>query len=157
MGVSGCGKTAVGRQLAWALRLPFYDADDFHPSHNIDKMKSGIPLTDHDRQPWLKKLAEELSGWKQTSGAVLACSALKEDYRRLLSSSTTIEWIYLSASFDAIYQRMKKRTHFMKAELLQSQFDTLEVPNYGIHIISENSVKETVSKILPLLEQNHAE
>ena len=157
MGVSGCGKTSVGRQLGWSLKLPFYDADDFHPTSNIEKMKSGVPLTDHDRYPWLKQLALEVKAWENEGGAVLACSALKEEYRQLLSLNTEIQWVYLAASFEVIYERMKKRDHFMKADLLQSQFDTLEVPNYGIQVTSEPSIKETVDKILSLLEQNEAE
>lgn len=151
MGVSGSGKTSVGRQLGWSLEQPFYDADDFHPKSNIEKMKSGIPLTDQDRHPWLNRLALEIQGWEKEGGAVLACSALKEDYRRTLSHKTDIQWIHLTASFDLIYQRMKQRNHFMKPELLQSQFDALEVPNYGIHVASEQSVKGTVAKILSLL------
>lgn len=157
MGVSGCGKTSVGRHLGWSLKLPFFDADDFHPTSNIEKMKSGVPLTDHDRLPWLQQLASEIEGWEKDKGAVLACSALKEEYRRILSAKTNIQWVYLAASFDVIYERMKKRNHFMKAEMLRSQFDTLEVPNYGIQVNSELGVDETVDKILSLLEQNEAE
>jgi len=152
MGVSGCGKTSVGRQLGWSLKLPFYDADDFHSTDNIEKMKSGVPLTDHDRTPWLVKLASEIKKWKNDGGAILACSALKEDYRQILSEKTDIQWIYLAADFDVIYQRMKKRDHFMKAEMLQSQFDTLEVPKYGLQVASLQTVKETTAKILSLLE-----
>ena len=157
MGVSGSGKTSVGRQLGWSLKLPFYDADDFHSMSNIEKMKSGVPLTDYDRYPWLQQLASEIQVWEQGGGAVLACSALKEEYRQLLSQNTEIQWVYLAASFDVISKRMKKRDHFMKADLLQSQFDTLEVPNYGIQVANEPSIKETVDKILSLLEQNEAE
>ena len=151
MGVSGCGKTTIVRQLGWALNLPFYDADDFHPAQNIEKMKSGTPLNDADRQPWLDLLAEEIEGWDNSGGAVLACSALKENYRRTLSAKVTVQWVYLVANYDVIYKRMKKRNHFMKPELLQSQFDTLEVPAYGIHINSDGNVKQTVQKILALI------
>ena len=156
MGVSGCGKTSVGRELAWSLKLPFYDADDFHPLSNIEKMKSGVPLTDHDRTPWLQGLASEMQDWNDDGGAVLACSALKEEYRQLLSTNTEIQWVYLAASFDVIYERMTQRDHFMKPEMLRSQFETLEVPNYGIQVTSEPSLKDTVDKILSLLEQNEA-
>lgn len=151
MGVSGCGKTSVGRQLGWSLKLPFYDADDFHPSTNIEKMKSGVPLTDDDRRPWLVTLATEIQKWENDGGAILACSALKEAYRQLLSEKTNIQWVYLAADFDVIYQRMKQRDHFMKAEMLQSQFDTLEVPKYGLQVANLQTVKETAAKIVSLL------
>ena len=151
MGVSGCGKTTVGRQLGWALKLPFYDADDFHPTSNIEKMKSGTPLNDADREPWLSQLAEEIEDWEYSGGAVLACSALKEDYRRTLSAKVAVQWVYLVANYDVIYKRMKQRNHFMKPELLQSQFDTLEVPSYGIHINSDGEVRQTVQKIQSLI------
>ena len=151
IGVSGCGKTTVGRKLGWALKIPFFDADDFHPTSNIEKMKSGRPLNDADRQPWLRRLAEEIEGWDKNEGAVLACSALKEDYRRTLSAYATIQWVYLAADFEVIYKRMKNRNHFMKPELLQSQFETLEVPSYGIHINSDGDVQQTVQKILALI------
>jgi len=151
MGVSGCGKTTVGRQLGWALKLPFYDADDFHPAQNIEKMKSGTPLNDADREPWLSQLAEEIEDWEYSGGAVLACSALKEDYRRTLSAKVAVQWVYLVANYDVIYKRMKQRNHFMKPELLQSQFDTLEVPSYGIHINSDGEVRQTVQKIQSLI------
>lgn len=156
MGVSGSGKTSVGIELGQSLKLPFYDADDFHPTRNIKKMKSGKPLTDQDRYPWLEQLASEIEVWKNEGGAVLACSALKEEYRQLLSKHTEIQWVFLVASFDVIYERMKNRNHFMKTEMLQSQFDALEVPNYGVQVSNEPSVEETVDKIISLLKQNEA-
>lgn len=154
MGVSGSGKTVVGRRLAAQLKLPFYDADDFHPAHNIEKMKSGTPLTDLDRYPWLQHLAEEMEQWANEDGAVLACSALKEEYRKILSSHTKVDWVCLTGSFETIYERMKNRDHFMKADLLQSQFDALELPSYGIHVDVSYSPAETVSRILKLLDGN---
>jgi carbohydrate kinase (thermoresistant glucokinase family) len=157
MGVSGCGKSAVGSELAASLGLPFYDADDFHPTSNIEKMQSGTPLTDQDRYPWLQRLATEIQAWEKVGGAVLACSALKEEYRQILSAKTQIQWVCLTAPFEVIYQRMKKRNHFMEPELLRSQFDTLEVPNYGIQLANEQSVAGTVTKILSLLKQHEAE
>ena len=154
MGVSGSGKTTVGKELASRLDLPFYDADDFHSESNIEKMRNGTPLTDLDRYQWLQLLSEKIEKWNTDGGAVIACSALKEDYRSILSSRTKVDWVYLSASFETIYDRMKKRDHYMKSEMLQSQFDTLEIPNYGIHVDASHSVRETVSKIITQFKGN---
>ncbi|MDQ3550649.1 MAG: gluconokinase, partial [Bacteroidota bacterium] len=95
MGVSGSGKTTIGQLLANALHLPFYDADDFHPVENIQKMAAGTPLTDEDRQQWLETLAGNIKLWSKEGGAVLACSALKEKYRIILQSipSDSLTWI----------------------------------------------------------------
>jgi len=154
MGVSGSGKTTIGENLAKELNLSFYDADHFHPTSNIEKMKAGTPLNDADRYPWLKRLSGELEKWQKEGGAVLACSALKEEYRKLLSERTHVEWVFLSADFDTIYNRMKNRNHFMKAEMLKSQFDTLEVPAYGIHIEANESPREITMRIIKLLMTN---
>lgn len=154
MGVSGCGKTTVGKELAAKLGLQFYDADDFHSQSSIEKMERGTPLTDPDRYPWLQLLSEKMEQWKTDGSAVLACSALKEEYRTILSSRTKVKWVYLSASFETIYDRMKKRDHYMKPEMLQSQFDTLEIPDYGTHVDASHSVEETVAKIILTLEGN---
>ena len=154
IGVSGSGKTTVGKGIAAQLELPFYDADDFHSQAAIEKMKSATPLTDRDRYPWIQLLSENIEQWNKDGGAVLACSALKEDYRAILSSRTKVDWVYLSASFETIHERMKKRDHFMKPDMLQSQFDTLEIPNYGIHVDASHSTRETVSKIITQLKRN---
>ena len=154
MGVSGCGKTTVGKHLAAHLKLPFYDADDFHSQTSIEKMRRGTPLTDQDRYPWLQLLSERMEQWDIEAGAVLACSALKETYRNILSARSKVDWVYLSASFETIHQRMKKRDHFMKPDMLQSQFDALEIPNYGIHVDASHSARETVSKIITQLKRN---
>ena len=154
MGVSGCGKTTIGKQLAKQLGLPFYDADAFHPPSNIDKMKQNIPLNDEDRQPWLMHLAQKIQSWEEHGGAVLACSALKESYRKLLASKcNTITWVYLKGSFDAIKSRLEQREgHYMTSNLLQSQFDTLEVPIYGIHMDIENTPEQIVLNIISKLK-----
>ncbi len=140
MGVSGCGKSTIGKMLSKLLRVPFYDADDFHPQVNVDKMASGTPLQDEDRWPWLDSLALEIQQWSNDKGAVLACSALKESYRERLFSESAFakakqHFIYLNADFETISSRLASRkNHFFDPALLQSQFDTLEVPSYGIHI-----------------------
>jgi carbohydrate kinase (thermoresistant glucokinase family) len=154
MGVSGSGKTVIGSRLAARLKLPFYDADDFHSPQNIKKMKSGTPLTDQDRYPWLEGLADEMKQWSRDGGAILACSALKEEYRQVLASRTTVDWICLHGSFETIYERMKERDHFMNPQLLQSQFDTLELPSYGLHLDVLHTPAETVSRIVSLMNQN---
>jgi len=153
MGVSGCSKTTIGQLLSKQLELPYYDADDFHPKSNIDKMTNGIPLTDKDRIPWLNTLAFKISKWESKGGAILACSALKEKYRIILSSNfKNITWIYLFGTYNLIKSRTEKRNnHFMKASMLKSQFDILEVPNYGIHINIESSPKEISAIILSKL------
>lgn len=149
MGVSGSGKTTVSEALAKATNIPFYDADDFHPKANIQKMSTGQPLNDKDRQPWLERLADKLQNWKEENGAILACSALKESYRQILHSKVdNINWIYLNGSFDLIYNRMQQRqNHYMKKEMLQSQFDTLEIPNYGLTINISKSVDKMINEI----------
>lgn len=155
MGVSGCGKTTIGQQLAAHLDCPFYDADDFHPEENIAKMSSGIPLTDDDRAPWLAKLAALISQ-HLTNGqtGVLACSALKEIYRVQLRVDDRVRFIFLDGSFDGIWQRMATRKdHYMKAEMLHSQFDTLEPPQPGeaLTIDISSDVQSIMENILASL------
>ncbi|MGK7390361.1 MAG: gluconokinase [Candidatus Cyclobacteriaceae bacterium M2_1C_046] len=150
MGVSGSGKTTVGRLLAEKLDIPFYDADNFHPLDNIKKMKAGIPLSDMDREPWLQHLNNKLGEWSKDKGAVLACSALKEAYRKQLNKGIEgILWIYLSGSADLIAYRMKSRMgHYMPPELLQSQFADLEEPSYGIKAAIDKDPETIVQNIL---------
>jgi gluconokinase len=131
MGVSGSGKTTVGRALAERLGWDFFDADDFHRPGNIAKMAAGIPLNDSDRTPWLVALSDLLfSTLKAGRHPVLACSALKESYReQLLKGKDGVEIIYLKGSYNLIWTRMSGRQgHYMKAEMLKSQFETLEEP-----------------------------
>ncbi|RLD28959.1 MAG: gluconokinase [Bacteroidetes bacterium] len=156
MGVSGCGKTTIGKMLSNALNIPFYDADDFHLQSNIKKMRSGFPLNDGDRFPWLNILANNLKLWNDSEGAILSCSALKEKYRQQLSKEvSTIKWIYLEGSYDIIKQRIENRTqHYQKSNMLQSQFDILEVPNYGIHININNEPQDIITYILNKINNN---
>jgi gluconokinase len=131
MGVSGSGKTTIGQQLAQSLGWPFYDGDDFHPQVNIDKMRQGVPLTDDDRDSWLTALRQLIDSLLQNDqSAVLACSALKQAYRnRLQRDSEKVRLVYLKGDYDLIRQRLTNRQgHFMRADLLRSQFATLEEP-----------------------------
>lgn len=155
MGVSGCGKTTVGRKLAESRGLPFYDADDFHPISNIEKMKAGRPLNDDDRSGWLKTLSVSLEEWQNDGGAVLACSALKETYRKVLNSRIQkIHWIYLKGSFELITGRLEQRQeHYMPLSLLESQFKALEEPTYGYHPDISHSPEELVALINTYLTQ----
>ena len=153
MGVSGCGKTTVGKRLSQALNIHFIEADDFHPEANVEKMKNGIPLNDEDRLPWLENLAKELKR-KESEGAVLACSALKKSYRIILKSliSKKLEIVFLEGSFEKIKERMESRSgHFMPSKLLKSQFDTLEFPEnawtFDIEYSPENIVLEILAKL----------
>ena len=156
MGVSGCGKTTIGKKLATVLELPFFDGDDFHPKANIDKMTHNIPLNDADRQPWLEILAIQIREWSTASGAIIACSALKESYRQILAAHVnTINWVFLSGNFKTIQQRIELREqHFMKSTMLQSQFDTLEIPSYGFHIDIEQEQETIVTEIIEKLHRN---
>lgn len=131
MGVSGSGKSTVGRQLAEKLNWTLLDADDFHPPANIEKMSRGVPLDDGDRWPWLDRLNEMVKAAESRGeNALLACSALKARYReRLARSCRNVNWVYLKGDFDLIESRLKARKgHYMKAGLLQSQFAALEEP-----------------------------
>lgn len=155
MGVSGSGKTTVGQLLAEKLGLPFYDADDFHSSENVSKMKDGTPLTDDDREGWLKTLADNIVQWEKAGGAVLACSALKEKYRETLCSQAPdhIKWIFLKGSKDLIKERiLDRKGHFMNAGLLDSQFAILEEPAYGITVSINGSAEAVVDIILQKLK-----
>jgi len=136
MGVTGAGKTTVGKLLASSLGWPFYDGDDFHVRTNVSKMSSGIPLTDEDRAPWLAKLSEIIAqhGAEGENG-VLACSALKRSYREVLSSAGDVATIYLKAEPELVRQRLRsRRGHYMHAGLFESQFLTLEEPEDAITI-----------------------
>jgi len=132
-GVSGSGKSTIGKQLAGKLQIPFFDGDDFHPPANRTKMASGIPLTDDDRLGWLEKLNEVAVKELSNHSIVIACSALKESYRQVLMRGIEQNcfWFLLRGNYEVIVERMKSRSHFMPASLLQSQFDLLEVPRYA--------------------------
>ena len=149
MGVTASGKTTVGRRLAAVLGYQFYDADDFHPRANLDKMRRGIPLDDADRLPWLETLRDLVRHClAEHTNAVLACSALKEAYRQYLLVDPQVRLVYLQADQELIRQRLQQRQgHFMNPELLKSQFATLEEPQQGIWVDASLAPEEIVSAI----------
>lgn len=161
MGVSGCGKTTVGLALAQKLTVPFHDGDDFHPPENVSKMANGIPLGDDDRYFWLERL-HDLIGEYLARGetAVIACSALKKKYRdHLRRGYDNVTIIYLEGSFNLIWERMAtRRSHYMKADMLQSQFDALEppLPHNALYISVEYSVDQIVECIMEQFRQEFA-
>lgn len=134
MGVSGSGKTTIGTLLAEALGCAFLDADTLHPEANVDAMQQGRALSDADRAPWLAAVHARLRDcFDRTRSLVLACSALKDSYRRVLADGLPITWVYLKGEPDVIRRRLKRRTnHYMRAELLDSQFQALEEPSDAI-------------------------
>lgn len=155
MGVSGSGKSTIGKKLADELKIPFFDGDDFHPQTNIRKMASGQPLNDEDRLGWLKSLNKLAADQLKNNSLVISCSALKEKYRQILSDGLeqNCKWIFLHGSKETIALRMSKRKdHFMPENLLQSQFETLEEPAYGIPVDIEMTPKEIINKILNQLK-----
>lgn len=136
MGVTGCGKTTLGKALADRLKIPFYDADDFHPLANRAKLLRDEPLADADRWPWLQSLADKMKGWEQASGAVLACSALKDSYRQVLASSgVPMKVIWLEISVEEAGKRLGTRKHDLVGKfqkILAGQFRDLEKPKNAI-------------------------
>jgi 6-phosphogluconate dehydrogenase len=152
-GVTGCGKSTVGELLAKRLNLPFFDADDFHPDANVQKMSLGIPLTEEDRLPWLENLAGHIRKWDQEEGAVLACSALNEKYRKVLRAVPHINWVLLEGSKDLIRERLNLRTgHYMNPLLLDSQFETFEKPSFGQIVSINKEPRSIVNEILSNLK-----
>lgn len=148
-GVSGCGKTVVGRAVAARLGLPFHDADDFHPSANIAKMSAGIPLDDADRAPWLATLAGKIREWNATGGAVLACSALKERYRARLREGGAVTVILLEVPKAELAARLRQRAkHFMPASLLESQLAALEVSADVLRVEATGGVDSVVQRVM---------
>jgi len=129
-GASGAGKTTIGRLLAKRLGWRFLEADDFHPRGNIEKMRDGLPLTDEDRWPWLKLLSEQIErSFAANENAVLACSALKRRYRERLRVNDDVKFVLLRGDYALVEKQLhSRRGHFMKPDLLRSQFADLEEP-----------------------------
>lgn len=131
MGVSGCGKSTVGRLLARRLGAEFLEGDELHPPRNVERMAAGIALTDHDRLDWLREIAVQLADASASQHAlVVSCSALKRSYRNLLrAASSELAFVHIHANEALLTQRLRARTdHFMPASLLTSQLQTLEPP-----------------------------
>jgi gluconokinase len=158
MGVSGCGKSTIGTQIALHLHWEFEDGDWFHPARNVDKMHHGIPLTDEDRAPWLIAIADFIDTTRSAGRhAVIACSALKRRYRTvIIGNRPDVRLIYLKGDIALIGRRIAARhEHFMPQSLLQSQFDALEEPGPDenpIVVSIEPHPREIVSRILAELK-----
>ena len=151
MGVSGCGKTTIGQQLAERLGWPFFDGDRFHPLANIDKMGRGIPLTDDDRADWLATIADRMRELIAANrSGVFACSALKRKYRdQLQIDPHAVRFVYLKGSYDLIWARMQQRAnHYMKPNMLASQFEALEEPADALTIEIDRPADHIVDEII---------
>ena len=151
MGVSGSGKTTIGELLSKKTKWTFYEGDDFHPEKNVTKMKSGTPLTDEDRVPWLLAIREIIEKHlENNTSAIIACSALKASYREVLQrDDKRIHFVFLNGKKALIQSRLDKRKdHYMPADLLQSQFETLEDPDNALVVDIQLAPEEIVSQIL---------
>ena len=150
MGVAGSGKTTVARLLAEQLSWTFRDSDEFHPPANIEKMSGGTPLNDADRVSWLAAMRAAIEAWlRENTNAVITCSCLKADYRKtLLVDPTRMRFVYLKGSFELIEARLRQRpNHFMKVNLLKSQFEILEESRDAIVVDVSDPPEVIVQKI----------
>lgn len=150
MGTTGAGKTTVGQLLASRVHWAFLDADDFHPAANIEKMKHGIPLTDADREPWLKNMHEELLRLNARGrSAVLACSALKQSYRDTLSAGLDFHIVYLRGTYEQMRQHILSRQgHFAGESILAGQFADLEEPKDALTLEVSHAPERLVAEAL---------
>jgi gluconokinase len=152
MGVAGAGKTTVGQALAKTIGAEFADADQFHSDDNKRKMAAGIPLTDADRMPWLNAMRDAIVQWSSRGqSAVLACSALKQSYRELLKSGAPETWIvYLRVDEEVVRRRLESRSdHYMKSNMIPSQFETLEEPSGDQAVIVDAT--QPVDRVVALI------
>lgn len=149
MGVTGAGKTTVGRLLARELEWDFVDADDFHPESNVEKMRAGIPLNEDDRRPWLERLRAEIARYEADGrDLVMACSALKKDYRMMLGVGPGIKFVYLKGSVELIAERLRERRgHFAGEGILAGQFADLEEPDGAVVADIGGSPEEIVKEV----------
>lgn len=151
MGVSGSGKTTIGRLLAEKSGWSFSDADEFHSLANRNKLIRGVPLSDEDRRPWLERLRSAISAWiEERRSTVLACSALQSGFRRRLVQGLEdrVRFVYLKGRFDLIERRLAGRNdHFMHRDLLASQFETLEEPDEALVVDIDDSPDRIVAYI----------
>ncbi len=156
IGPMGCGKTTVGKMLAARLGWPFDDADDFHPKENVDKMQAGIALDDHDRQGWLTTLRERINH-RKTAGEnlILACSALKKNYRDLLGiDQQQVLSVYLKGDFHLLQARIEARNHqFMNKDLLNSQLAAMEEPENGLTLHIGPDPEQLAGEIVTWIQQ----
>ena len=155
IGVAGSGKTTIGTMLAAAMKCTFLAGDSLHPQENIDKMSHGIPLTDSDRGPWLSAIhARMLDYFERGQDLIVGCSALKQSYRRVLAKGIPITWVYLKGSRALIRSRLARRSnHFMKVDLLASQFDALEEPDDALIVDVSATPSVIVEHILSQLRR----
>lgn len=159
MGVSGSGKSTIGKLLSEQLHWPFFDGDDYHSEKNIAKMKSGTPLNDTDRAGWLQTLHQLIQNQLRKGNCILACSALKQVYRNSLSQDieNKVQFIYLNGSFEQVHQRHANRiNHFIPTSLLQSQFEVLETPTDAIAISIMQTPTEIVDQIISAIQNKSA-
>jgi gluconokinase len=150
MGVAGSGKTTIGRRLATELGWPYHEADDFHSAANKDKMGRGIPLDDYDRAPWLASIRAALDdALAAGQSAVFTCSGLKDKYRRvLLDGAPGVTLVYLACDLETSLARVGRRqSHYMKADMVQSQFAALEVPADALTLDTRLSPEKIVAEI----------
>ncbi|MBW6465108.1 MAG: gluconokinase [Brevefilum sp.] len=154
MGVSGCGKTTIGKLTADRLSVPFFEGDEYHPQQNIEKMVHGIPLTDDDRELWLESLAQLIQRELDLGASgVLSCSALKEKYRqRLRVDPDKVRFIYLKGSYDLILSRLQNRSdHYMPTHLLASQFEALEEPSDVLTVNIDQTTEAIIAEVFAYL------
>lgn len=155
MGVSGSGKSTIGKLLAASLKWEFSDADNFHSLASIEKMSQGIPLNDADRMPWLEKLQSAIAQWLLADkNVVLACSALKSSYRQMLwQDAARMRLVYIKGSFELLLKRLQQRqNHFMTLHLLESQLDTLEEPKNALTVDASQLESVIVQQIIASLD-----
>ena len=156
MGVSGSGKSTIGKLLSKKLNIDFIEGDEYHSNESLKKLSSGIALTDNDRIKWLNKLNSIIYKNVTHSSCVVSCSALKKKYRSILRKniSDRVKFVYLEGSYSLIYERLiKRKNHFMSKSLLRSQFNTLEIPSNSIKINVKSNQASIVKRILEIISK----